>query len=343
MNQIWKSVWQCVTCEYQFSLLLSQKNSVYSAEDFQLSYVSIWWKSLKCEMRQTPELFIFVKLPGPWGAQGFVTMATHVCRDTCASVWILPWFIVNQKIIKSSCKMRAAFARLPALTLHHCKTTCLSDQPWQTSSMGPIYITLQGEGKVCCCLKHFIHTRGKAKLQINTFTGSTSSSEFELFPRVSPDSAFLIHLPWPFLASKLPQFLRPVSGKSTKQTVHQHGGNLATRCATHEEMLQEDVSVWRCVHGKGWSGVWDVWESNQEISPVSGEGAIIQTNTKCISGCIRAVRPDSAVELTYLTGLSSLQVTLISLYMRICQMYPKLSKIENYFSVVPSRVSSTAR
>lgn len=42
MNQIWKSVWQCVTCEYQFSFLLSQKNCVYSAEDFQLSYMNVW-------------------------------------------------------------------------------------------------------------------------------------------------------------------------------------------------------------------------------------------------------------------------------------------------------------
>lgn len=81
------------------------------------------------------------------------------------------------------------------------------------------------------------------------------------------------------------------------------------------------------------------------VFPVSGEGAVIQTNAKCISTCIRAVRPHSAVEfkeLAHLTGFSSLQVMLISPYVHICQMHPKLSGILNDFSFVPSRVSSTA-
>lgn len=78
-----------------------------------------------------------------------------------------------------------------------------------------------------------------------------------------------------FLASTLPHFLRPVSGKSAKQTVHQHRGNLATPCAMHEEMLREDVSVWRCaVEKDGCAGKmkleWQyMWESNQKTVELS--------------------------------------------------------------------------
>lgn len=44
-NQIWRSAWQSVVCEYQFSFLLGRgekRSTVYNAEDFQLSYVSFW-------------------------------------------------------------------------------------------------------------------------------------------------------------------------------------------------------------------------------------------------------------------------------------------------------------
>lgn len=136
--------------------------------------------------------------PWPWRALGFVTMATHVYRDTCASVGILPCFVfAYEKILMHSCKMRENIGVSSWRICRHCKTTCLSAQLWQALSMGQIYITLQGEGKVCCCLERFIHTYKKEKLWSHTFTGSTSSSEFELFPHASPDSAFLIQLPWP--------------------------------------------------------------------------------------------------------------------------------------------------
>lgn len=86
MNQIWKCAWQSVVCEYQF--LLSQKiNSVYNGEDFQLSHVGFWWELLRYEMRQMPELVIFLKLlnSGPCGILGYVTMASDVYRNTFGS------------------------------------------------------------------------------------------------------------------------------------------------------------------------------------------------------------------------------------------------------------------
>lgn len=55
--------------------------------------------------------------PWPWGALGFVTMATHVYRDTCASVGILPC-VLCLLTKKSSCarvKCERALACLPGV------------------------------------------------------------------------------------------------------------------------------------------------------------------------------------------------------------------------------------
>lgn len=116
-------------------------------------------------------------------------------------------------------------------------------------------------------------------------------------------------------------------------------------CHAWRDVAGGCLSVEVCC-GKGWM----CWQDEAEVTvyvrikskdsraffvfPVSGEGAVIQTNAKCISTCIRAVRPHSAVEfkeLAHLTGFSSLQVMLISPYVHICQMHPKLSGILNDF------------
>ena len=182
------------------------------AKDFQLSHVSFWWESLRYEMRQMLELFIFVKLrnSGPSGILGYVSVASDVCRGTwkCGiapqqEVWEC-FCVCSSKIIICLCNMcvcgevLALHSLQPSLCNRwNSEKGCLSDQLW--CPMGQIHTTLEGEGKVCCCLKQFIHTqqKGNKNTHTQTHTGSYSSSVLELPAHASPDSALLIQLLWP--------------------------------------------------------------------------------------------------------------------------------------------------
>lgn len=126
---------------------------------------------------------------------GHSCVQRHMCK--CGNSTMFLCLLTKKSSCTRVIRMRETIGMSSWRICRHCKTICLSAQLWQALSMGQIYITLQGEGKVCCCLERFIHTYKKTKLWSHTFTGSTSSSEFELFPHASPDSAFLIQLPWP--------------------------------------------------------------------------------------------------------------------------------------------------